>query len=218
VWVDLESGARRPLASGSWERVVLSPNGELAVGSHPPGPGVMVEVVSTADGRRTPLRENHNGIVHALAFSRDGRLFATGGNDGKIRVWNRDPKPVQEFNQGGGEVSTALFSADAQALFSTGLDNSARQWNLSSGVESVRYDTTASRQFCLALSPGEDRVAIGSEDGTLGLYGVDGSGRLARVNVTQVEGFTTSLVFSSDGSSLFAGTTRGVILRFKIGR
>lgn len=61
----------------------LSPAGNaLAVYS-----GNSVQLYDVRQDRETFRLAGHNGNIHDSGWSRDGRLFATSGYDGFVRVW-----------------------------------------------------------------------------------------------------------------------------------
>jgi WD40 repeat protein len=51
----------------------------------------------TLDGKPAaePFRA-HDGAVRSIAFSPDGNLIMSGGEDGTVRVWTLDGKPAAE--------------------------------------------------------------------------------------------------------------------------
>lgn len=58
-----------------------------------------------------PLK--HEREIHALAFSPDGRLLATGGQDNKVRIWHvPDGSPVGQPLPHNDEVQQVVFSPD----------------------------------------------------------------------------------------------------------
>jgi WD40 repeat protein len=68
--------------------------------------------------------------VFCLEFSSDGRTLATGGNDGKLRLWDAvtaQPRgqPIDAHEDG---VYCLAFSGDGRALATGSLDGKLRLW------------------------------------------------------------------------------------------
>ena len=94
-----------------------------------------------------PLREfkAHNGAVTCVAFSPDGQLCATGGDDCEICLWDpatgalRQRLPVEHR----GAVTSLQFTPQSR-LISAGCDNTLRLWSL--GQKGGRLETTLDRR------------------------------------------------------------------------
>jgi WD40 repeat protein len=73
--------------------------------------------------------------VTAVAFSLDGKLLATAGADGYVRLWNpATGKPIGALpaHTGPESVVTAVaFSPDGTLLASAGADGMVRTWQVS---------------------------------------------------------------------------------------
>src|SRR5262249_42007960 len=72
----------------------------------------------------------HQGAVSVVAFSRDGRILATGCDDGTLRLW--DPDKGQSLSElisahPGGDLVLAI-SPDGLTLATGGKDGKVRFW------------------------------------------------------------------------------------------
>ena len=87
--VGLPEGAITRLGKGGINLMRFSPDGtRLAVGTD-----VAVWLYDVPDGKETALFTGHTGQVNALAFSQDGKTFASGGfNNPIIQVWDLETK------------------------------------------------------------------------------------------------------------------------------
>ena len=82
----------------------------------------------------------HTSFIESLAFSKDGKLLASGGADNTIKLW--DVSTGNELKTFLGHVSTlpigvtsVQFSPDSKTLFSSGGDCKVRVWDVASGRE-----------------------------------------------------------------------------------
>ncbi len=77
--------------------------------------------------------EWHKGSVQTVAFSPDGELLATSGDDARIVVWDVESGEIAQQPLAGHQniVFGLAFSADGRTLASASRDNTLRLWDTS---------------------------------------------------------------------------------------
>jgi len=121
----------------------------------------------------------HGDKVSCLKFSHNGKLFASGGFDKVVRIWD-NPK-VQEFRDGrmlmGGDAAISLldFSPDDRLLASSCWDGTVHVWDLARGPAhfpepiSVLHGHKGAVNGVIFLPDGKRLVTCG-EDGTIRVW------------------------------------------------
>ncbi len=108
----------------------------------------------------------HNGKAYGVAFSHDGRLLATCGKDGYVRIWAADTGHLKsEIPTNDQEVNGVAFSPDNKLLASAGDDGTTKIWEVATGE--LRE---------IISKPGERVVGVGFlPDGAMLAASVQGS-------------------------------------------
>ena len=93
-----------------------------------------IRVWDTQTGAELTTLAGHNNFVNRLAFSRDGRVLASGSYDSTIKLWDlSSARELRTLNGHSGSILALDFSPDGRFLVSGSDDGSARLWNTHTG-------------------------------------------------------------------------------------
>jgi WD40 repeat protein len=159
-------------------------------------------VVRVADGARTHVFR-HRG-TKSVAFSRDGRLLATGSADDSARVWRlADAKQLRSFPEHAGDVRAVAFSPDGTLLATGSADSGVRIWRLADGERRFLFVGHNNPTVAVAWSPDGAVVADASLDRTSRILDIGGvaAGRTAATLIGHQAG-VSAIAYSRDGRRL----------------
>lgn len=169
--------------------------------------------------------------VRTVAFSPDGKKFATGSDDGLIQVWSLAGQPMETLTGHGGAVSSLAFTANG-SLLSGSADQKAILWSIQpswslAAVLGAKPDNTldvtmspfVDRVLALAFSPDGKLLATGGGDpsrsGELLLWDI-GSRSIAKTIADAHSDTVYDLEFSYDGQFLVSGAADKFVKVFNV--
>jgi WD40 repeat protein len=161
--------------------VALVRDGWLA-GDNPGGIGTGEAVAEIWDvGRRSRIATLHvnagapdrdEGLGQTLAFSPDGRLLVTAGDDPLVRIWEVGTgRLVRELEQNVGGVLRLEFSPDSRLLAVSGKPD-ASLWDVETGTQVGRL-SGGSRRAMLDLSPDGRLLLMTNGNGQGAVWDID---------------------------------------------
>jgi WD40 repeat protein len=128
------------------------------------GPGRVVKVFSTTDGKQLHAFRKPTDWVLSAAFSPEGLLVAAGDRFGGLYVWEAKSGKAFLTLRGHTRAVTAIaWRADSNAFASASEDGSIRIWNMHSGAESVHWQTHTGGVLAVDFHPG-GTLATGGRD------------------------------------------------------
>lgn len=181
--------------------VAINPSGEwLAFGARKLGQLLVWEWQSESYILK---QQGHYFDMNTLSYAPDGQNVATGGDDGKVKVWNTTSGfCFVTFPEHSAAISAVEFAKQGQVLFSASLDGTVRAFDLIRYRNFRTFTSPTPVQFSsLAVDPSGEVVAAGSADSfEVFLWSVQ-TGKLLDV-LAGHEGPISSLAFSPTGNQL----------------
>ncbi|KAF7325915.1 Small nucleolar ribonucleoprotein complex subunit [Mycena kentingensis (nom. inval.)] len=188
-------------------------------------------------------QQGHFYDMNTLAYAPDGQTIATGGDDGKVKVWSTHSGfCFVTFTEHTAPISAVAFAKHGSVLFSASLDGTVRAYDLVRYRNFRTFTSPSPVQFSslavfmwsvqtgklldiltghegpvstLDFSPsGANQLASGSWDRTIRIWNVFGRSRA--VEPLTISSDVLAVAFRPDGKELAASSLDGQIAFFDV--
>ena len=145
----------------------------------------------------------HSGIVKALTWDPTGKRLASSGTDKNILIWDIDfdseikQKPTSRLKRHTSAVNSLIWLTPNR-LISGSDDTEIMIWNPNTGDHLYQFINQNRRVTCMAISPGNNYLAVGGDDGVVRIFDW-----VKRQMLQELKGHTGeiySVAWSSDGT------------------
>lgn len=152
-------------------------------------------------------QQGHYYDINSVSYSSDGQSLATGGDDGKVKVWNTASGfCFVTFSEHSSGVKAVEFAKQGQVLFSASMDGTVRAFDLVRYRNFRTFTSPNPVQFTsLAVDPSGEIVCAGTMDTfEIFVWSVQ-TGKLLDILAGHT-GPISSLAFSPTGMILVSGS------------
>jgi len=132
-----------------------------------------VAVWDAETGQRIKKYTGHTGVVNSVSPTRKGvHYLVSGSDDSTVKVWDlRLKRPIANFETQYATTSVT-FSQDGEQVYSGGIDNDIKVWNVRQGGIENRYEGHEDSITGLKLSPDGNYLLTNSMDNSVRIWDV----------------------------------------------
>ena len=138
-------------------------------------------MLDVASGKDTGSYGYNSAIVHALAWSPDGRYIAVGSSTEMVEIWDLvTGQNIFNYRGHSGDVLAVAWSPDGKRIVSGSSDGTAQVWDALTGSNAYTYRghadyywghlTSGASVNAVAWSPDGKQIASGSNDMTVQVW------------------------------------------------
>lgn len=134
-----------------------------------------VRTFDVSNGKQLKEIRGHRAKVTGIAFSPNGKLFATASLDRDCKIWDASTNKEQKTLIGHSDyVYSIVFSPDGNRLLSGSSDRTARLWDVESGKELLQLKGQQGPIQQAVFSRDGSMIATAGADGMVRIYNSEG--------------------------------------------
>jgi len=198
--------ARRLGAHQAFLSVAFAPDGRTIASGDDNG---VIDVWDVKSREPHGLRYADRYLVGAVAYSRGGRMFAT-GHASEVYLWDAASRSVlRTIKAPKGLIESASFSSEDDMLATASTDGSVKLWEVASGslLRTLQEPASSRPVLSVDFAPGHRMLASGGIDGVVRIWDIESGALLHTLYQHMAEVFSVS--FSPDGNTLASGSADG---------
>jgi WD40 repeat protein len=178
---------------------------------------LLPQVITAPQTQRWRCIHTLNHAATVAIVTSDGKAIASGGKDGKIKLWNLATGELLTTLSGhSSAVESIAITPDGQILASGSADSTIKLWKLTTGELLDTLSAHSSAVRSVAISPDGKILASGSYDKSIKLWDIS---KRALIRTLQgVSSLVSSITFSPrlNPKILAAGIQNGQVLQWDL--
>jgi WD40 repeat protein/Tfp pilus assembly protein PilF len=161
------------------------------------------------------VNPGHSGNAYCIGFNNTGTVVATGGEDGKIFLWDsKTLNRLGELDHRG--VLSTVFSNDDKLLISGGWNEEIRIWDLTNFSLIKSFQAAHKDDIrCLAIDPSGNYLASSGDDLTIKIWDLKTKMEVAALGSKHTQR-VTSLEFGNNSNTIYSVGKDGLLIKWSI--
>jgi WD40 repeat protein len=163
-------------------------------------------------------RQGH--VVSGVAWCRTGKLIASSGHNGYVRLW--DPQTLRQTARvsTGSAATCVALSRDQKWLAAGQVHGHLFVWDLTKKVPALagHFPIATSPIYGIDINPAGTMLAAGTYDGIVHLYDLADGKAKHRVDLSGHKTGVRAVRFSPTGRSLASGSSDGIVRFWGLGK
>lgn len=154
---------------------------------------------------------DEQGNVRAITVSGDGQTLVSGGDDGRLHLWNPKGEEIASpFAKHPAAITAVAISQDGQTIVTSDQTGTAYLWNRQGGLINLPWRSDTGNIRSVAIRADGKLIVSGDDGGTVRLWNQQGKSQVLPIPATQIASIN-QVAISANGQTIASGDQNGIV-------